>query len=56
MLRLIQGGATNAVIAGRLFLSSRTVETHIAHLLAKSGTTNRADLTAWAAGVESEQA
>ncbi len=56
VLRLIQGGATNAVIAGRLFLSSRTVETHIAHLLAKSGTTNRADLTAWAAGVESEQA
>ena len=56
VLRLIQDGATNAAIAGRLFLSTRTVETHIANLLVKSGTTNRAELTAWAAVVESEPA
>ena len=43
VLRLIDAGLTNAAISARLFLSPRTVETHVANLLAKSGTANRQD-------------
>ena len=41
MLRLVADGLTNAAISERLFLSPRTVETHVANLLTKSGTANR---------------
>jgi DNA-binding CsgD family transcriptional regulator len=44
VLRLIADGLTNREIADRLFLSPRTVETHVANLLAKAGARNRADL------------
>ncbi|HEX4686803.1 MAG TPA: AAA family ATPase [Nocardioides sp.] len=47
VLRLVQDGRSNAEIAERLFLSTRTVETHVAHLLAKSGTADRTGLAAW---------
>jgi DNA-binding NarL/FixJ family response regulator len=47
VLRLVAEGLSNADVSARLFLSSRTVETHVARLLAKSGTANRGELRAW---------
>jgi DNA-binding CsgD family transcriptional regulator len=49
VLALVADGLTNREIAERLFLSPRTVETHIANLLTKTGTASRADLRALAA-------
>jgi len=47
LLRL-QRGLSNRAIAGELVLSPRTVESHIAHLLAKTGCHNRTQLLLWA--------
>jgi DNA-binding CsgD family transcriptional regulator/tetratricopeptide (TPR) repeat protein len=47
VLVLVAAGLTNAEVADRLFLSPRTVETHVAHLLAKTGATDRTQLRAW---------
>ena len=44
VLRLIALGHTNAEIAGGLFLSVRTVETHRANLQRKLGVSGRAEL------------
>ena len=45
VLKLVaEGGATNAQIAERLFLSKRTVETHVSNLLLKTGATSRDEL------------
>ena len=44
---LIADGLTNAAISERLFLSPRTVETHVTNLLTKSGTANRQQLRDW---------
>jgi len=44
VLTLIGDGLSNREIAQRLFLSPRTVETHVANLLGKTGATNRAEL------------
>jgi two-component system response regulator NreC len=48
VLRLIALGHTNAEIAGQLFLSVRTVETHRAHIQHKLGLTTRAQLVRYA--------
>ena len=45
---LVADGLTNRDLAGRLHLSERTVETHIAHILAKLALRRRGQLTAWA--------
>ena len=39
-------GATNPEIARSLFLSRKTVERHVSHILAKLGARNRAELVA----------
>ena len=44
VLALLLEGATNTEIAERLFLSRRTVETHVAHLLQKTSSASRAEL------------
>lgn len=44
VLELIERGLTNTHIADRLFLSPRTVETHVASLLAKTGIARRTQL------------
>ena len=45
VLDLVAQGLTNAGVAGRLFLSTRTVDHHVARLLAKTGSANRAELS-----------
>ena len=44
VLRLMGEGLTNTAIARRLVLSPRTIETHVANLVAKTGVPNRAGL------------
>jgi DNA-binding NarL/FixJ family response regulator len=46
VLDLVAAGLTNAEIAARLHLSPRTVETHVASLLAKLGAADRGQLRA----------
>ena len=49
---LLLEGLSNRSIGARLFLSTRTVESHISHALAKSGCKNRLGLTLWLIGAE----
>jgi DNA-binding CsgD family transcriptional regulator len=48
VLGLVAEGLTNAQVAERLFLSIRTVDTHVASLLAKTGVPSRTRLRTWA--------
>lgn len=48
VLALVAQGLTNADIAERLFLSVRTVETHVARLLSKTGAVDRSGLAPYA--------
>ena len=48
VLRLIALGHTNSEIGGQLYLSTRTVETHRAHIQQKLRRTSRADLVRYA--------
>ena len=44
---LLLEGLTNRGIAQRLFISPRTVESHISRALAKTGCRNRLELALW---------
>ncbi|MBO2453815.1 AAA family ATPase [Actinomadura barringtoniae] len=46
VLTLLAHGLTNRQIAQRLFLSPRTIDTHVANLLTKTGATDRTQLRA----------
>ncbi|MEO7059260.1 MAG: AAA family ATPase [Lapillicoccus sp.] len=48
VLDLIESGATNREIAGRLFISEKTVSIHVSHVLAKLGVKNRGEAAALA--------
>jgi DNA-binding NarL/FixJ family response regulator len=48
VLREVARGATNAEIAGRLFISLSTVKTHLAGLMSKLNARNRVELVIWA--------
>jgi DNA-binding CsgD family transcriptional regulator/tetratricopeptide (TPR) repeat protein len=52
VLRLVGDGLSNPEIAGRLFLSVRTVETHVSSLLQKLGARTRGQLTAMTASID----
>jgi DNA-binding CsgD family transcriptional regulator len=47
--RLIAGGATNREIAADLFLSSKTIETHLTRIYRKLGIRSRSQLALWLA-------
>jgi DNA-binding NarL/FixJ family response regulator len=47
VLEALRRGLSNKAIAADLFLSPRTVETHVSRLLAKSGCRNRTQLLLW---------
>jgi len=49
VLLLVAKGISNAEIASRLFISHKTVETHVASLIAKTGQPGRRELVAHAA-------
>jgi DNA-binding NarL/FixJ family response regulator len=50
VLRLLALGHTNQEIAGALFISVRTAETHRAHIMQKLGLASRAELVRYALG------
>ena len=45
---LVAEGMTNRQIAGKLFISRRTAETHIQHILNKLGVNSRTQIAVWA--------
>jgi non-specific serine/threonine protein kinase len=48
VVRLVAEGLSNKEIARRLHVSARTVETHVRHVLTKTGLVNRTQLATWA--------
>ncbi|MCT9088219.1 response regulator transcription factor [Streptomyces sp. ASQP_92] len=48
VVRCLARGATNAEIAGELYVSLSTVKTHLANVQAKLGARNRVEIAAWA--------
>jgi len=48
---LVARGLTSRAIAADLYLSERTVETHVQHILTKLGLSNRTQIATWVAGL-----
>ena len=48
VVRLVAEGLSNKEIAARLYLSVRTVESHVRHVLTKTALVNRTQLATWA--------
>ncbi|HUF84793.1 MAG TPA: LuxR family transcriptional regulator, partial [Acidimicrobiia bacterium] len=48
VLRVVAEGKTNRVIAEELFISEKTVASHVSHIFTKLGVTSRAGATAYA--------
>jgi DNA-binding NarL/FixJ family response regulator len=48
--RLVADGLTNKQIGARLFISERTVDSHVRSILNKLGFSSRAQIAAWVAG------
>ena len=48
---LVARGLTSRAIASDLYLSERTVETHVQHILTKLGLSNRTQIATWVAGL-----
>lgn len=51
VVSLLRKGLTNKQIAASLFISERTAENHVQHILAKLGFANRAQIAAWASDI-----
>ena len=49
---LVAKGLTNREIAAQLYLSERTAQNHVQHILTKLGLANRSQITAWVAHQE----
>lgn len=47
VVQLLTEGLSNREIAGRLVLSTRTVETHVQNIFNKTGFVSRAQVAAW---------
>jgi DNA-binding NarL/FixJ family response regulator len=45
--QLVAQGLTNKQIAEKLFVSERTAENHVQHILTKLGLSNRTQIAAW---------
>ena len=48
VLELVASGLTNQDIAKNLYISKRTVDSHISNILTKTDTNNRVSLVRWA--------
>ncbi|MFL5727025.1 MAG: ATP-binding protein [Chloroflexota bacterium] len=49
---LVADGATNSQVAARLFISERTVESHVANIFNKLGVDNRLQVARWFSGTQ----
>ncbi len=52
--RIVADGLTNKQIASRLFLSERTVDSHVRNILNKLGSSSRAQIASWVTARDNE--
>jgi DNA-binding NarL/FixJ family response regulator len=48
--RLVARGLTNKQVGRALYVSERTAENHVQHILTKLGFSNRSQIAAWSSG------
>jgi DNA-binding CsgD family transcriptional regulator len=54
LARMVADGLTNREIAQRLFISARTAQNHVQHILTKLDFTSRAQIAAWVTAQRNE--